>query len=260
MRGLKEKIIVISGGCGDLGSATAKRLGEEGARVVLLDVVDEKIGMERAQSVGATFVRCDQSERAQIDATLQAIVEKFGRLDVVIANAAMVHRALFQDITSNSWDDYLRVNLSGCFHFAQSAVRLMLAQPLDERGVRGKVLFTSSWTAQHPLPGNVPYVVTKSAVESLARAMAQELAHHGLRVNALAPGLVYAGLTKKLCDETEGLREALLDMVPLGELGTSEQVADAFAWLCSADSDYMTGQIVTVDGGCAVIKRALPDT
>lgn len=259
MRGLKDKIIVISGGCGDLGCATAQRLGEEGARVVLLDVVDARLGEERAGSVGATFMHCDQSDRPQIDLALQQIVENLGRLDVVIANAAMVRRALFQDISSGSWDEYLRVNLSGCFHFAQSAVRLMLTQPLDERGVRGKVLFTSSWTAQHPLPGNIPYVVTKSSVESMARAMAQELAHQGLRVNALAPGLVYAGLTKKLCDETPGLREAMLEMVPLGELGTAEQVADAFAWLCSADSDYMTGQVVTVDGGCAVIKRGLPD-
>jgi len=259
VKGLKDKLLVITGGCGDLGRATAGRLASESARVVLLDLLEEPAGQDVADQVGASaYYRCDQSDREAVDRVLRDVRSRFGRLDVAIANAAIVRRALFQDIPADSWDEYLKVNLTGYFYLAQASVRLMLDQGLDAGGVRGKVLFTSSWTAQHPLPGNMPYVVTKAAVEAMARAMAQELAIHGIRVNALAPGLVYAGLTRQLCEEIPGFRESLLEMVPLGDLGTAEQVADAYAFLCSSESDYMTGQVMTVDGGCSVIKRELP--
>jgi NAD(P)-dependent dehydrogenase (short-subunit alcohol dehydrogenase family) len=259
MRGLRDSVVVITGGCGDLGRATARRLASESARVVLLDLLEGATGRDVAQQVGASaYYRCDQSDREEVDDVLSRVWGRFGRLDVAIANAAIVRRALFQDISRESWDEYLKVNLTGYFHIAQAAVRIMLEQAPGAGSVRGKVLFTSSWTAQHPLPGNVPYVVTKAAVEAMARAMAQELAMHGIRVNALAPGLVYAGLTRELCEQTPGFRENLLEMVPLGELGTPEQVADAYAFLCSGESDYMTGQVLTVDGGCSVIKRQLP--
>jgi NAD(P)-dependent dehydrogenase (short-subunit alcohol dehydrogenase family) len=256
MRGLKDKVIVITGGCGDLGAATARRVSAEGARPVLLDILPENDGKARAQSSGAAaYYVCDHSSRPAVDSVLADVFERFGRIDVAIVNAAMVRAEKFEDIALDSWNEYLRVNLTGYFHVAQSAVRIFLRQPLDQNGVRGKVLFTSSWTAQHPLPGNLPYVVTKGAVETMARAMAQELAGRQIRVNALAPGMVYAGLTKKICDSKPGTREKAVELVPLGELGTAEQVGDAYAFLCSSDSDYMTGQVMTVDGGCSVIKR-----
>jgi len=256
MRGLKDKVVVITGGCGDLGAATARRVSEEGARAVLLDILPENDGKARASSVGAAaYYRCDHSDRPAVDSVLSDIAERLGRIDVAIVNAAMVRAEKFEDISMESWNEYLRVNLTGYFHVAQSAVRIFLRQPLDKNGVRGKVLFTSSWTAQHPLPGNLPYVVTKGAVETMARAMAQELAPQQIRVNALAPGMVYAGLTKKICETKPGTKELIVNLVPLGELGTAEQVGDAYAFLCSSDSDYMTGQVLTVDGGCSVIKR-----
>ncbi len=255
---VNDKIIVITGGCGDIGAATAAKLAGGGAEVVLLDLPQEAEGEERGRALGAAaYYRCDQGDRETIERVLQDVHNRFGRLDVVIANAAVVHRIPIAAIPPDVWDQYLRVNLSGCFFLAQAAIRLMTAQPLDAAGVRGKVLFTSSWTAQHPLPGNLPYVVTKAALEAMTRAMAQELASTGIRVNAMAPGILYAGLTRKLCEQTPGLREKLTDLVPLGELGTAEQVADAFAFLCSNGSNYMTGQVLTVDGGCSVIKREL---
>ena len=121
-------------------------------------------------------------------------------------------------------------------------------------------MFTSSWTAQHPLPGNMPYVITKAAIETMSRAIAQELAHEGIIANSMAPGILYAGLTKKLCDTIPGLRDTLTDLVPLGDLGNARQVAEAYYFLCSDESNYMTGQVMTVDGGCSVIKRKMPDT
>ncbi len=261
MAGVRDKVIVITGGCGDIGAATTLRLADAGARVVLLDLMEVDDGDARANALGAAaYYRADQGDRAQTEQRIGEIFSRFGKIDVAIANAAVVHRYRFQDTPADVWDQYLRVNLSGCFFLAQSAVRRMLLQPRGSGGIRGKVLFTSSWTAQHPLPGNMPYVITKSAIETMARAIAQELAHEGIISNALAPGILHAGLTRKLCDDIPGLRQTLTDLVPLGDLGNPQQVAEAYYYLCSDESNYMTGQIMTVDGGCSVIKRNMPET
>jgi NAD(P)-dependent dehydrogenase (short-subunit alcohol dehydrogenase family) len=114
---------------------------------------------------------------------------------------------------------------------------------------------TSSWVGQNPLPNGIASVVTKAGVDAMVKALAQELGLEGIRVNAVAPGLVYSGLTKKLCDARPGFKEQLLNLTPIAELGTPEQVGAAFAFLCSADSNYMTGHVLVVDGGCSVIRR-----
>jgi NAD(P)-dependent dehydrogenase (short-subunit alcohol dehydrogenase family) len=258
MRGLDEKVIVITGGCGDIGAATARQLGKEGARVTLLDLLNPEEGSLRAKQVGAVGYRqCDQGNRPAIDTVLKQLAGEMTRLDVVIANAAVAGRYAFQEIPEAAWDEHVRVNLSGCFHVAQAAVRIMLRQPPDADGIRGKILFTSSWVAQFPVPSSLPYIVTKAGVDALTRTMAQELASAQIRVNALAPGILYAGLTRKLCEQDPTLKEKLLAMIPLNTLGTPEDVAHSYAFLCSNQSNYMTGQVLTVDGGCSVIKRDL---
>lgn len=254
--GLRNKVITISGGCGDIGGATAKVLAEQGAKVVLLDVLGDADGRKRAAELGAAeYRRCDQTDRSAVDAATLAINQSFGRLDVMIANAAAVVLAPFHEIQVDDWRMQLDVNVTGCFHLAQSAVRWMMKQQPDAGGVRGKVLFTSSWVARFPLANAAPYITTKGAVDAMMRAMAHELAGYGIRVNCVAPGILYAGLTRKLCEKEPGRREKMEALVPLGSLGTPEQVADTYAFLCSRQADYFTGQTVTVDGGCSVIKR-----
>jgi len=256
MRGLDEKVIIITGGCGDIGAATARQLAKEGAAVTLLDLLSPEEGSLRAKRIGAAGYRqCDQGNRQAIDAVFEKLAAELPRLDVVIANAAVAGRHAFQEIPEESWNEHLRINLSGCFHAAQVAVRIMLRQAPDADGIRGKVLFTSSWVARFPVPSSLPYIVTKAGVNALTQAMAQELAGSQIRVNALAPGILYAGLTRKLCEQDPTLKEKLLAMIPLNVLGTPEDVAHAYAFLCSNESNYMTGQVLTVDGGCSVIKR-----
>jgi len=258
MRGLDGKVIIITGGCGDIGAATARELAKEGARVTLLDLMDAEAGSLRAKQIGAAGYRqCDQGDPRAIDTVLGQLASELSRLDVVIANAAVAGRYAFHEIPEAAWNEHVRVNLSGCFHIAQAAVRIMLRQAPDAQGIRGKVLFTSSWVAQFPVPSSLAYVVTKAGVDALTRAMAQELAGSQIRVNALAPGILYAGLTRKLCEEDPTLKEKLLAMIPLNALGAPEDIASAYAFLCSNESNYMTGQVLTVDGGCSVIKRGL---
>lgn len=256
MQGLKDKIIVLTGGCGDLGGAIAQRLSANGAKVILSDILELSAGQKRAAETGAgEYHLCDQTDRPALDKLLASVQQRYGRLDVVIANAAIAKVFPFPELPTEYWDEALKLNLTGYFHVAQSAVRLLLKQPRDAHGVRGKVLMTSSWVGRNPLPQGLAYVVTKAGVDAMVKALAQELGLEGIRVNAVAPGLVYSGLTKKICDERPGFKEQLLNLTPIGELGTPEQVGAAFAFLCSEDSNYMTGHVLVVDGGCSVIRR-----
>jgi NAD(P)-dependent dehydrogenase (short-subunit alcohol dehydrogenase family) len=256
MRGLNGKLILITGGAGDLGIATAKRLVEEGGRVLIADILDDAVGRQRADQVGAIgYLRFDQADQTAAKHAIHDIARKHGRLDVVIANAACVVRAPFVELSHEDWNSQIRLNLTGYFIVAQIAAILMQEQDPDASGVRGKILMTSSWVGQRPLPCAIAYVVSKAGVDALVQAAAQELSPKGIRVNAVAPGLVYSGLTKKVCDENPKFHAQLLDYIPLNELGTPEQIASAYAFLCSDESNYMTGQVLVVDGGCTVIKR-----
>jgi NAD(P)-dependent dehydrogenase (short-subunit alcohol dehydrogenase family) len=256
MRGLQGKIVMITGGCGDLGGATVRRLADEGAHVVVTDILDEPTGSRRAQELGAKrYLRFSQTDRAGIEQCIASVVNEYGRLDIAIANAACVERSSFIDLTPEQWQKQIDINLTGYFNVTQLAARAMLRQAPDGQGVRGKILMTSSWVGQRPLPGATGYVVSKAGVDSLVQAVAQELSPMGIRVNAVAPGLVYSGLTRQVCDSNPVFHAQLLGMIPLNELGTSEQIASAYAFLCSDESNYMTGQTLVVDGGCSVIKR-----
>jgi NAD(P)-dependent dehydrogenase (short-subunit alcohol dehydrogenase family) len=259
MHDLDSKVVLITGGCGDIGSATARLLAAEGAKVYLSDILEQSAGRAKSEQLGAAgYFKCDQSDRAATEAMVQDIVQKAGRIDIAIANAAVVTKGMFPDVTVEDWQRVMDTNVTGCFHMAQVCVRAMLKQERDQDNVRGRVMFTSSWNGRYPLPGGIGYVVSKAAIDGFVRVLAQELSHEGILVNAVAPGLLYAGLTRMLCDKTTGLKEKLQDMVPLGELGTADQVGQLYAFLCSSKSAYITGQILYVDGGASVIKRELP--
>jgi NAD(P)-dependent dehydrogenase (short-subunit alcohol dehydrogenase family) len=256
---LKDKTVVITGGCGDIGKATALRLCDEGARAVLLDLnLPEPVRVElkeRMESREISYLKADVTNRSSLEAVFGQIVSDFKRLDVVIANAGIVSNQTFLEITQENWQKTLDVNLSGAFSTAQIASRIMVKQTPTERGVRGKILFTGSWVQDMPWPEGASYIASKTGVKMLAKTMAQELASLGIRVNVLAPGIVMAGLSKKIYASEPQFRERVGEAIPLGEMQTVESVADAFAFLCSGDSDYMTGAVLLVDGGASLVRR-----
>jgi len=255
MTELEGKVALITGGCGDIGRATAGRLLERGARVALLDVA----GAEKAAAVGPAdkvlFIGCDVSDRGAVGRAIDAILAKWRRLDFAIPNAAVVQNQPFLEITPEAFAQTLNVNLMGCFHVAQLAARVMNGQEPDAHGVRGKILFTGSWVQDMPWPEGTSYIVSKAAIKALARNMAQELAPRGIRVNIVAPGIVMAGLSKQVYETDPAYGPRATAAIPLGEFGTAEQVADAFAFLCGPASNYMTGSVLLVDGGCSLVKR-----
>jgi NAD(P)-dependent dehydrogenase (short-subunit alcohol dehydrogenase family) len=241
--------VAVSGAAGDIGQAMALELARRGASVALVDRVSEDAAAERIAAVaavgGCSYHQADVTDREAVDRVLATI----DPLDVAIGNAGIVESAPFLDTTAEQWQAHLDVNLTGCFHVGQAAARLMV-----ERGRPGLILFTGSWVGEIPWPEIAAYCVSKAGVRMLARSMARELAPHGIRVNVVAPGIVFAGMARRQFETDPAYRRRASVVVPLGELGTAEQVAQATAFLCSPDASYMTGSVLLVDGGASLFQ------
>jgi NAD(P)-dependent dehydrogenase (short-subunit alcohol dehydrogenase family) len=230
---------------------------QEGAHIVVLDRAPrETLSPDLLKEKDLAYVYCDVTDRASVESALRQVMEIHHRLDVVIANAGMVANERFLQIDPANLRKTMEINFFGAFNVAQLAARLMVQQAPTERGIRGKVLFTGSWVQDMPFPEGTSYISSKAALKMMAMVMAQELAELGVRVNLVAPGIVYAGLSKKLHDADPAFRTRVAAAIPLNEMQTAESVGDAFAFLCSSDSDYMTGSSLLVDGGTSLVKRS----
>jgi NAD(P)-dependent dehydrogenase (short-subunit alcohol dehydrogenase family) len=249
MEGIAGLGIAIAGGAGDIGCAMAAELTRQGGQVTLLDrkSPDEAHPwIERASVNGPVeYIRADVTDRAAID---QALAQ-MDRLDVAIGNQAIGHGIPFLDLTQEQWLQHIGINLTGCFNVGQSAARLMV-----ERGTQGRILFTGSWVQEIPWPEISAYSTSKAGVRMLARSMARELATYGIRVNVIAPGIVYAGLAKHQLETEPQYAKRVKGVIPLGDLQTPEQIAQATAFLCSDAASQMTGSVLLIDGGCSLFQ------
>jgi len=245
----RPRTIAITGGLGDIGLATGLRLAHDGHAVVLLDLVAADEGRERA-SIAASRTGVALEYRC-VDVTHQdAVVEAIDSmvtLDTMIANAGTVRSAPFLDISASDWRAHLDVNLTGAFLPIQAA-----AQRFVRDGTRGLLLATSSWVAQVPWPEIAAYTTSKAGLEMLIKQAARELAPHGIRANAVAPGIVLAGLAKHQLETEPQYAARAARVIPLGALQSADKVAGAFSYLCSSDADYMTGTTLTIDGGASL--------
>ena len=252
--GIAGKVILVTGGCGDIGRATAAALAAEGATVVASDLYAPEEARERLGGWGGTgrvsdYVRADVRVRSDVDAAITTIVDQFGRLDVAISNAGVGRGIPFLDITPEQWAYHIDSNLTGCFHVGQAAARQMVAQ-----GRGGLILFTGTWVQEIPWPEIVAYCASKGGLLMLMRCLARELAPYRIRANIVAPGIVKAGLAGWQYEHEPQYRERVGKVIPLGEMGTPQQVAQAFVYLCSSAADYMTGTSLLIDGGCSLFR------
>ena len=284
MNRLKDKTVVITAGYGDIGRATCRRFCEEGARVfmtgrkplkegALVAAATQRqahhaqakrlraLGVPSPQPSGSIEYRvCDSASRASIDTLLAEVHRRAGRIDVAIGNAALVYNEPFLKLDPGHWQETLDLNLTGQFHFGQAAARIMIRQkagkvPGSRRGIRGKILFNGSWVGEMPWAEGCSYAVAKAGLNTMVKAMANELAVHGVRVNVMAPGIVMAGLSKKCYETDPKFGPRTQSVIPLREFGTVEQCADAFLFLASSESDYITGATLLVDGGASIPRR-----
>jgi NAD(P)-dependent dehydrogenase (short-subunit alcohol dehydrogenase family) len=250
---LTGQVALVTGAAGDLGNEMALHLAREGASVVLWDVKPEaeaKARIERVRAFGqyTQFVRyavVDVTDRAAVDAAMADIP----RLDIVCSNAGIVQSAPFLDVTPEVWQRHLDVNLTGSFHVCQSAARKMVATQTE-----GRIILTSSWVSSIPWPEITPYTVSKAGVDMLTKQMARELSQYKIRVNAIAPGIVMAGMAGKQYAEEPQYRARADRVIPLGAAGTPVEIAQAVVYLSSPATAYMTGTILVLDGGCSLFQ------
>lgn len=249
MLDLTGKSIVISGGAGALGVAISRHLVELGARVAAFDIAtaEEAAAAFGPMPDGLSYVRCDVSVSEDVQASLQQVADAQGPIDVVCCHAGVVDVSKVQFYDLERFDALMNVNVRGTFVLAKEAVTRWLAD-----GRVGNLIFTSSWVHQVPWPEITPYAASKAAVNAMMRGFAKELAANRIRANSIAPGIVAAGMALKAWNENDDYRRRASLAIPLGELQPVQSVADAMAFLCSDLSSYMTGSVLTVDGGCSL--------
>lgn len=249
MRGLADRIILVTGAGGGIGRAVALAFAREGARVAVNDIkqpgVDETVALITAAGGRALATLADVADKGQVDAMFRAIEGAWGYVDVLHNNAGLIDEARhFLDGDESWWDRVQRVNLKSVFLCSHRAAGIMA------RRRKGVILTTSSGGATRAHRGNVAYDATKGGIEAMTRAMALDLAPYGIRVNGIVPGFI----------NTYGLAgDALLDRektVPLGRYGTAADMAGAALFLASDDAAYITGQFIVVDGGVLVQQRS----
>lgn len=252
---LAGKVAVITGGAQGIGLAIARRFGGEGAAVVIADI-DEARGQAAAASLRgrgaqAVFVPTDVSDAGQVARLFARAVETLGAVDVLVNNAGLVHGPAverhFLDTDEATWDRVMAVNLKGVYLCSWHAARHMV----DRRA--GCIINMSSCGATRAHRHRVAYDAAKGAIEAATRAMALDLAPWSIRVNAIAPGAI--AVERRSPVGTEG-QVAVSDVIPLARLGTGDDVAGAAVYLASDEAAYLTGTVITVDGGLAAQLRS----
>jgi meso-butanediol dehydrogenase / (S,S)-butanediol dehydrogenase / diacetyl reductase len=258
MQGLKDKRVLITGGASGIGAATAKRFLEEGSRVCVLDrdaQACERIKRELPSLAGAGFtgaIIADVTDLMQVEAAFAEAILLMGGdgIDVVINNAGISIRHKFLDITPEEWERVIAVNLTGVFYVAQTAARHMwerFSSNLSSGSPgTGVILQTASTNGLVGQPFYADYNATKAGVIELTKTMALELAPK-VRVCAVAPGYVLTPMQR--AEYSDAMLEEVNRKVPLGRHATPEEIAGLFAYLASDDAAYITGQVITIDGG-----------
>lgn len=251
---LAGRVAVITGAAQGIGAACAQVLAGEGARLVLADVQAGKVqalaATLAAQGAQVSWQGVDVGDGAQVQAMVDQAVAQWGRVDVLVNNAGIVHAADFLDLTEDDFDRVLRVNLKGAFLCAQAVARQMVAQPeLAGAAQRGVIVNVSSVNAVLAIANQVPYTVSKGGLAQLTKVMALSLAPRGLRVCAVGPGSIATELLQQAVLTDPAANARILSRTPLGRLGQPQEVAKVVAFLASDDASYLTGSTLYPDGG-----------
>lgn len=245
---LHGKVAVITGAARGIGRAVAERLAIAGAHVVIADrdtAEAEKVSAAIAASAGkASFVALDVTDRDQIAAVVDVLYARHGKIDILINNAGIVRNAHAADMEADDWTAVIDINLGGVFHCSQAFGRRMIA---DRCGSIVNISSICGEVAVHPQP-QVSYNAAKAGVNLLTKSLAVEWAKLGVRVNAVAPGYVATELTLK-GRSNEAWFSTWMNMTPMGRLGEPREIANAVLFLAADASSYITGTVLTVDGG-----------
>ena len=241
----ENQVAVVTGAGRGIGHAIAVRFAKDGARVASVSRTEanaqktaDEINAARADAAKAYAV--DVADQAAVQKAAGQIFDDFGRVDILVNNAGVTRDGLSMRMSMEDWDTVLNTNLKGAFNFIQAVMRPMIKQR------SGRIINISSIAGLIGNAGQANYAASKAGLIGLTKTLARELASRGITVNAVAPGLIETDMTTVLSDE---IRQNILKNVPLGKLGEPEDIAGAVAYLASAEAKYITGQVLTVDGG-----------
>ena len=236
---------LVTGASGGIGSAVARALAKQGARVLVSGTrvpVLEKLVAELGG--GAAALVCDLSDAAQVDALVGQAVAAAGQLDILVNNAGVTRDNLAMRMKDDEWDTVIRVNLEAAFRLCRAACKPMM------RARFGRIISITSVVGVTGNPGQVNYAASKAGLIGMSKALAQEVATRGITVNCVAPGFIVSPMTEQL---GEGQRDALTGRIPVGRLGEGPDIGAAVAYLASREAGYVTGQTLHVNGGMAMI-------
>jgi glucose 1-dehydrogenase len=246
---------LVTGANSGIGLAVATALGQAGADVVVNYVENENAANEvvaQIQNAGARAIACkaDVSSEDEVAGMFERAIAEFGTIDILVANAGLQRDSTFKDMTLAEWNKVLGVNLTGQFLCARAAIREFLRRgvvPSVSRAA-GKIICMSSVHQSIPWAGHANYATSKGGIKLLMESMAQELAPHRIRVNAIAPGAIKTPINTSAWNTPQALK-GLLTLIPYGRIGEPEDIARAAVWLASDESDYVVGTTLFVDGG-----------
>ncbi|HWR44666.1 beta-ketoacyl-ACP reductase [Sporomusa sp.] len=246
MKGLKDKVVIITGAASGIGKATALRFAEEGANIVVADFADGTATVKEVTEKGvqAIYVQVNVTDSENVATMVAKAVEVFGKVDVLINNAGITKDAMMKKMTKEAWDSVINVNLTGVFNCTSAVLPHMLEQK------SGVVLTTSSVVGLYGNLGQTNYAATKWGVIGMTKSWAKEMARNGIRFNCVAPGFIATEMVKKIPEQV--LNEKILIKVPAGRLGEPEEIAAAFAFLASDDAKFINGTVLSVDGACTL--------
>lgn len=241
---LKDKVALITGAANGIGLTAAEVFAKEGAKVAMADFNAEQ-GEKRAQELrgkgyDVTFFQVNVAQRSSVDEMVEKVRDTYGNIGVLINNAGITKDAMLSKLTVEDFQAVLDVNLTGVFHCTQAVLPSMI-----ENG-KGKIINTSSVSGVYGNIGQTNYAATKAGVVGMTKSWAKELGRKGINVNAVAPGFIDTGMTAKV---PEKILDQIKQMIPLARLGKPEDIANAYLFLASDESNYINGTVLHVDGG-----------
>lgn len=242
---LSDRVALVTGGSRGIGRAIVVKLAEAGAKVAFVyhsnQTAAEALTDElSARGLEVWGLQGDASQKADADRIVEAVIEKWGKLDVLVNNAGIIRDGLLATMTSEQWQAVIDNNLTSVFNFCQAVTRPMMSARF------GRIVNMSSVSADFANPGQANYAASKAGIEGFTRCMATELAKRGVTVNAVSPGFIETDMTQAVMNAAG---EKIKQSIPVRRLGKPEDIAHAVLFLVSPESSYITGQILKVDGG-----------
>lgn len=242
---LTDQVAIVTGGNAGIGKAIALKFAEEGAKVVIFGTNRETGASAVAEIRSQTnadvhFVAVDVSQTAAVDEAMKKVVDQFGQIDILVNNAGVTADQLLMKMSEQEWDRVLDINLKSCYNTCRAVVRGMM------KAKKGRVINISSVVGLTGNAGQVNYAASKAGMIGFTKALAKELASRGILVNCIAPGFIRTNMTDLLSDAQ---KEAISKDIPLGYMGEASDIANMAWFLASPLSRYITGQVMTIDGG-----------